>query len=135
MTTIEENIITIQKRFAKLMEEKHVTVKDVAQDTGIKLVRMKRYVNGDIGKMPLSEINLLADYFDVASIYLMGRINYMKYIFNCSFENTPKCKKCMLSFSKMSSGGKSKFYCAALGARPHCPDDGCRKDCPLLLAD
>jgi len=48
MTSIEENITTIQKRFAKLMEEKHVTVKDAAQDTGIKLVRMKRYVNGDI---------------------------------------------------------------------------------------
>lgn len=55
----------------------------------------------------------------------------MKYILECDFTDKPVCDKCMLSFSKMSSEGESKNYCAALGIRPKCPDEGCRKDCPL----
>jgi hypothetical protein len=36
------------------------------------------------------------------------------------------CGRCMLSFTK---GERS--HCAALGNRPFCPEDGCRRDCPL----
>ena len=39
------------------------------------------------------------------------------------------CEYCMLSVSK---GEKS--HCAALGNRPICPTEGCRKDCPLIPA-
>lgn len=37
------------------------------------------------------------------------------------------CKCCMLSFSK-----GEKYHCAALGIRPICPEEGKRKDCPLV---
>ena len=37
------------------------------------------------------------------------------------------CEHCMLSFSK-----GEKYHCAALGNRPICPEEGKRKDCPLL---
>lgn len=37
------------------------------------------------------------------------------------------CEHCMLCFSKGESN-----HCAALGNRPLCPEEGCRKDCPLI---
>lgn len=46
-----------------------------------------------------------------------------------SFDNVKgrNCEYCMLSFS---NGEHS--YCVALGSRPICSEDGCRKDCPLI---
>lgn len=38
-----------------------------------------------------------------------------------------ECERCVLSFSK-----GERYHCAALGNRPFCPEDGCRKDCPLV---
>lgn len=55
----------------------------------------------------------------------------MKYIFECNFIDKPECDNCRLSFYKMSYDGESEMYCAALGDRSKCPDDGYRKDCPL----
>lgn len=37
------------------------------------------------------------------------------------------CVHCMISFSK-----GEKYHCAGLGNRPICPEEGNRKDCPLL---
>ena len=52
----------------------------------------------------------------------------MKAILNLSFsdEKGINCTTCMLSFSK-----GEHYHCAALGTRPVCPEEGCRKDCPL----
>lgn len=52
----------------------------------------------------------------------------MKAILNLSFsdEKGINCTACMLSFSK-----GEHYHCAALGIRPVCPEEGCRKDCPL----
>lgn len=46
-----------------------------------------------------------------------------------SFDNVKgrNCEQCMLSFSKGEHN-----HCAALGNRPLCPEEGCRKDCPLI---
>lgn len=49
-----------------------------------------------------------------------------KYVFECYFEDTPKCEWCMLS----KNTGEHR-NCMALGIRPRCPEEGCRKDCPL----
>lgn len=46
-----------------------------------------------------------------------------------SFDNIKgrNCEHCMLSFSKGEHN-----HCAALGSRPICPEESCRKDCPLI---
>ncbi len=46
-----------------------------------------------------------------------------------SFDNVKgrNCEQCMLSFSKGEHN-----HCAALGNRPICSEEGCRKDCPLV---
>lgn len=46
-----------------------------------------------------------------------------------SFDNIKgrNCEHCMLSFSK-----GERNHCAALGNRPICSEEGCRKDCPLI---
>ena len=46
-----------------------------------------------------------------------------------SFDNAKgrNCEHCMLSFSKGEHN-----HCAALGTRPICSEEGCRKDCPLI---
>lgn len=46
-----------------------------------------------------------------------------------SFDNIKgrNCEHCMLSFSKGEHN-----HCAALGNRPICTEEGCRKDCPLI---
>lgn len=38
-----------------------------------------------------------------------------------------ECKHCIVSFSK-----GERYHCAALGTRPFCPEEGYRKDCPLV---
>jgi len=50
----------------------------------------------------------------------------MKYVYECEFIDKPDCNKCMLSNER-----NDKKYCMALGNRPKCPEEGCRKDCPL----
>lgn len=52
----------------------------------------------------------------------------MNVVLNLSFDDEKgvTCKRCMLSFSK-----GERNHCAALGIRPICPEEGCRKDCPL----
>lgn len=39
----------------------------------------------------------------------------------------PECSKCMVSFSR-----GDRYHCAGMGTRPICPEDGCRKECPLV---
>lgn len=48
--------------------------------------------------------------------------------FKFSEERGINCKECMVSVDK---GEYS--VCTALGLRPICPEDGCRKDCPLKI--
>lgn len=56
----------------------------------------------------------------------------MKYIYECEFEDTPKCSTCMLSGNKgQDLNGESVIGCFGLGSRPKCPEEGCRNDCPL----
>lgn len=60
----------------------------------------------------------------------------MKYIYKIEFEGVRTCKKCMLSGSKgQDLNGETVMACYGLGLRPKCPEEGCRKDCPLQLAD
>ena len=56
----------------------------------------------------------------------------MKAIYEISFDDKRgiECERCMLSISK-----GEKNICSALGNRPVCPEDGCRKDCPLKLVE
>lgn len=53
----------------------------------------------------------------------------MKYILEEEFRDKPDCKRCMLGSSIGTVDGK--MLCMALGIRPICPEEGCRKDCPL----
>lgn len=56
----------------------------------------------------------------------------MKCVLQLSFddENGIRCSACMLSVAK-----GERTICSALGMRPLCPEEGKRKDCPLVQAD
>jgi len=57
----------------------------------------------------------------------------LKYILELNFNEKPKCSKCMLSGIKgLDLDGESVIACFALGNRPKCPEEGKRKDCPLV---
>jgi hypothetical protein len=56
----------------------------------------------------------------------------MKYKLELNFTDTPKCSSCMLSGVRgLDLEGETVMACFALGIRPKCPEDGCRRDCPL----
>lgn len=57
----------------------------------------------------------------------------MKAILYLSFDDVKgiNCEHCMLS--SVLSGYRNK--CMALGNRPLCPEEGCRRDCPLIAID
>lgn len=57
------------------------------------------------------------------------RSGAMKYKYTAIFENTPVCENCMLSHYDSAS---ERRKCMALGMRPFCTEEGCRKDCPLV---
>jgi hypothetical protein len=57
----------------------------------------------------------------------------MEYIFKLGFLDKPKCSNCMLSGVKgLDLNGETVMACYGLGIRPKCPEEGCRKDCPLI---
>lgn len=62
-----------------------------------------------------------------------GMFKMEKYVLNLYFADKPNCEICMLSFGKIGHNGETQQHCAALGQRPICPNEGCRKDCPLQL--
>lgn len=55
----------------------------------------------------------------------------MDKILKLSFDEAKgvECNHCMLSFYHAPSDINK---CAAIGIRPLCPEEGCRKDCPLV---
>lgn len=56
----------------------------------------------------------------------------MKYVYELNFTDTPECERCMLSGTKgLDLNGETVIACFALSLRPKCPDEGCRRDCPL----
>jgi hypothetical protein len=58
----------------------------------------------------------------------------MKYVLELNFTDKPKCSACMLSGTKgLDLNGETVIACFALGIRPKCPEEGCRRDCPLKL--
>ncbi|MCD2346190.1 hypothetical protein [Clostridium guangxiense] len=60
----------------------------------------------------------------------------MKYILKLEFKGKAECDKCRLSGTKgLDLDGNTVMVCYGLGSRPHCPEEGCRKDCPLKKKD
>jgi hypothetical protein len=56
----------------------------------------------------------------------------MKYVLELSFKASPECISCMFGrYGKKSLNGESIMCCYAIGNAPKCPEEGCRKDCPL----
>lgn len=56
----------------------------------------------------------------------------MKAVLKLEFDDNKgiECNRCMLSTSKNGSE-----VCTGLGIRPTCPEEGCRKDCPLISVE
>jgi len=54
-----------------------------------------------------------------------------KYFLEFRFRGDPECERCMMGVSK-DGAEESISICAALGSRPKCTEEGCRKDCPLI---
>jgi len=56
----------------------------------------------------------------------------MKYVLETNFRDKPVCSSCMLCGTKgLDLNGETVLACFGLGIRPKCPEEGCRKDCPL----
>ena len=59
-----------------------------------------------------------------------------EYVLVCSFKGNPDCGYCVLGrFTSRNLDGNSVRMCQALGVAGKCPDEGCRKDCPLVRAE
>ena len=54
----------------------------------------------------------------------------MKVVYKLAFNDSKgiECSRCMLSTAR-----DENEICSALGIRPICPEEGCRKDCPLEI--
>lgn len=60
----------------------------------------------------------------------------MKYVLECHFKDEPECARCMLRSSKgLDLRGETVMACHGLGIRPKCPEEGCRRDCPLVKSE
>lgn len=68
----EVSMYKLAENLIKLMDEKGVTYKEVARSTHISKRRMKRFINGDVGRMKFPEVNLIADYFGVNPVDMLG---------------------------------------------------------------
>ena len=59
----------------------------------------------------------------------------MNTIFKASFSDDKgiECDRCMLQGTRgLNLNGETVMACYGLGIRPICPEEGCRKDCPLI---
>lgn len=58
-------------------------------------------------------------------------------VFKVCFDSSKgiECERCMLSFMRQAIKGETRLHCAGLGQRPICPEEGCRKDCPLVIVE
>jgi len=70
------NQLKATKRMVKLMEEKNVTIDDIAAATNIGINRLKEYVAGCFENISVNETVLLSNYFDISPSYLMGWTDY-----------------------------------------------------------
>lgn len=60
----------------------------------------------------------------------------MRYVLELNFRDKPICSSCMLSGVKgLDLNRESVIACFGLGNRPKCPEEGCRKDCPLKILE
>ncbi|WP_425800814.1 helix-turn-helix domain-containing protein [Desulfitobacterium sp. Sab5] len=85
------NVIDTKDILQKYMDLKGLTPKQLSEETGVKLVRIKRYLTGDCDKMPMSEIRAFCDYFGLTMDYFLGLSNTKAWAFsigNEKFEST-----------------------------------------------
>jgi len=60
----------------------------------------------------------------------------MRYVLELNFIEKPNCSSCMLSSVKgLDLNGESVIACFGLVNRHKCPEEGCRKDCPLKILE
>lgn len=62
----------ISRKLQLLIQEKHISYRELSEKTGIAKSAIQRYVVGETGKIPIDRIKLLADALDVSAAYLMG---------------------------------------------------------------
>jgi transcriptional regulator with XRE-family HTH domain len=67
-----KNISTLGKRLKYLREKNNYSQKRVAEAIGLTNVQLSRYESGDRKPDP-DTINLLADFFNVSTDFLLGR--------------------------------------------------------------
>ena len=54
------------------------------------------------------------------------------YVLSAIFKDLPECKICILGrYTARNLEGNSIMMCQGLPLPRTCPDEGCRKDCPL----
>ncbi len=62
----------ISKRISEILAEKEISVRSLAERTGIPKSAMQRYITGETGKIPISRVPVIAKALGVSAAYLMG---------------------------------------------------------------
>jgi len=72
--TKEETMANFGSRLSELRKNKNLTMKDLANEIGVSRTTISRYENDS--RQPSKEVlEVLADYFEVTTDYLLGRTN------------------------------------------------------------
>lgn len=69
---MDERLVKIRQRIADRREELGMSYQDLADKVGMSKSTLQRYETGDIGKLSVDKIELLAKALKVTPAYLMG---------------------------------------------------------------
>ena len=116
-TLLPDAYITMSKRLSKLIEEKNVSCREVADVVGITEVSMHRYLRGE--RMPQVPIMLnFANYFGVSVDYLYGLTDKKGAPEKITHQLKP-CPFCGGTAHIMKMGYPHWVYCESCGAKVH----------------
>lgn len=80
------------------MKELNISAEQLSKDTGVKLVRIKRYLQGDCDKMPMNEVQTFCEYFKIPTDYFMGMSETKQWSFR--FGNNEDFKSSFNNYDK-----------------------------------
>ena len=97
-----------QKILKELLEERQIKYNAVAQQTGIPVTTLSNYINR--GSSPsITQLRLLADFFDVSVDYLVGRVNDDLGVFGKDKAFTKKEQRLLKAFMQLDDVAQEKL--------------------------
>ncbi len=101
-----------QKILKELLEERQIKYNAVAQQTGIPVTTLSNYINR--GSSPsITQLRLLADFFDVSVDYLIGRVGDDLATFDKDKVFTEKEQRLLKAFIRLDAVAQEKLIAQA----------------------